>query len=222
MTAAAATRQQSQSLLFNLPLELRHRIYEYYLSFTRDDFADSLRPTHVFLDADVPHTTPLPSLMMTCKCAYTELAPVVHTTAAVRVHRPGARNERRIGFAAHGVLQFHRLRRLVLIVDLDYAYWNAWLDFFATITTRVHNLEHLTIDWAPRTLAHVTKGWEARRDEKKEDTFFDLLYGVSGLQTLSFYGQIPERWAKRLQQWKTDVTVKQFRDRWWMEPGLEW
>lgn len=215
----ATPNQQLDSLLFLLPWELRHRIYEYYLTFTHDDFADSLRPMHTYLDAETPHTTPLPSLMLACKFTYRELAPLVHATAVLRVHLPGACNERRIGIAAHGTLQFDRLRRLVLIIDLDHAYYNAWLDFFGAVTARASKLEHLIVDWAPWPSPQTGSGWEARRDEKKERAFLDILRGLSTLQTIRFYGRIPERWT---QMQDTAVTVNCSRERWWKEPGFNW
>lgn len=213
----ASAHQQLNSPLFLLPWELRHRIYEHYLAFTHHDFVDSLRPMHKYIDADMPHTTPLPPLMMACKSAYMELAPLVHTTAALRVHRPGARKERRIGFAAYGTMRFDRLRRLVLIIDLDYPYWNGWLDFFSAVIARAYRLEHLIIDWAPGPSPHAGSGWEARRDEKKERAFLDLLYNLSALQTLRFYGRIPERWTQ-LQD--AALTVSCSTERWWKEPGF--
>ncbi|KAK7948872.1 uncharacterized protein PG986_009758 [Apiospora aurea] len=221
-----------------MPDPLRHRIWEYYLSFTHADFVDSMRPMHTFLNDDNDNTTttttttttstPLPSLMLASKSAYRELAPLVHHDAVLRIHRPGSRNERRIGFAVHGNLRFERLRRLVLVVDLDYPYWNAWLDFFGAVLVRAPGLEHLTVDWAPRrTLAaaaaysfHRAGAWEYRRDAKKEGTFLDMLVGFASLQTLSFYGRIPELWIKRLQQ-GTTVAVKCHSYRWWREPGME-
>lgn len=85
-----------------MPSEIRHRVYEHYLSFTHSDFSDTLRPTHVYLDAAAPHVTALPSLMLACKRAHVELSSLVYMTAAMRVRRHGSRNEHRIGFAAHG------------------------------------------------------------------------------------------------------------------------
>ncbi|KAK8093883.1 hypothetical protein PG997_000568 [Apiospora hydei] len=189
------------SPLFLLPSELRHRIWEYYLSFTHADFVDSMRPIH---------------------------APLVHHDAVLRIHRPGSRNERRIGFAVHGNLRFERLRRLVLVVELDYPYWNAWLDFFGAVLARAPGLEHLTVDWAPRKTTAAVAGysfhragaWEYRRDEKKEGAFLNMLVGLAGLQNLSFYGRIPELWIKRLQQ-DTTLSVKCYSYRWWREPGME-
>ncbi|KAI5456857.1 hypothetical protein BGZ63DRAFT_365444, partial [Mariannaea sp. PMI_226] len=216
----ASVNQQLDSLLFLLPWELRHRIYEHYLSFTHEDFTDTLRPTHMYLDVDIPHTTPLPPLMMACKSAYIELAPWVHSTAALRVRHPGAGSERRIGFAAHGTMRFDRLRYLVLIIDLEYAYWNAWLDFFGAVATRTCRLEHLIVDWAPRPLPHASSGWQARRDEKKERDFLDLLHNLSTLQTLKFHGQIPGRWTRELQVHNTALAISRSTERWWGAPGF--
>ncbi|KAK8039543.1 hypothetical protein PG993_007954 [Apiospora rasikravindrae] len=233
------------SPLFLLPSELRHRIWEYYLAFTHADFTDSMRPMHTFLDNDAaaatnedanvakpssdapPHAAPLPSLMLASKSAYRELAPLVHTAAVLRVRRPGSRNERRVGFAAHGNLRFERLRRLVLVVDLDYPYWNAWLDFFGAVLARAPGLEHVAVDWAPRRAASAASssflrdgGWESRRDKRKEDAFLDMLVGSAGLQSIRFYGTIPEHWAETIQQ-GTSVAVKCYPFRWWREPGMD-
>ncbi|KAI1855678.1 hypothetical protein JX265_006082 [Neoarthrinium moseri] len=62
MTEAAVVWRQKQvnSLLFLLPAKFRHRIYEFCLSFANDDFSDSLRPTHVFIESDPPPTVPAP------------------------------------------------------------------------------------------------------------------------------------------------------------------
>jgi hypothetical protein len=87
-----------------VPQEIRQRIYDYYLAFTYADFADTLHPTHIYLDAVVPHATPLPSLMLACKRIYAELGPHTHTTATLCVHRGGDRGDRRVGFAVYGTL----------------------------------------------------------------------------------------------------------------------
>lgn len=55
---------------------------------------------------------------------------------------------RRIGVAGKGTLRFERLRRLVLVVDMeDHAYWDSWLEFFGAVLTRARGIEHLTINW---------------------------------------------------------------------------
>lgn len=213
--------QQPASPFFRLPSELRHRIYEYYLSFTASDFADTVRPTHMYFDDATPHAPPLPSLMATCKRAYTELAPTVHSTAALRVHRPGARKERRVGFATHGPLRLERLRRMVLIIDLDYAYWNAWLDFFAAVTNRARALEHLVIDWAPRPSPRIST-WEAKRDEGKERAFLDLLLGMESLKTVRFFGVVPPSWGRELRVLETRFSTAWLTGRWWREPGFSY
>ncbi|KAK8078091.1 hypothetical protein PG996_004261 [Apiospora saccharicola] len=157
--------------LFQLPPEVRQRIWEHYLAIVHGGFFESIRPMHTFFghdeqDQDIQNqnpaaaaggglfVTPLPALMRVNKATYRELAPLVHESAVLRIQRPGSRNERRIGFAAKGTLRFERLRRLVFVVDSEeYAYWNSWLDFFGAVLGRTQGLEHLTIDWAPRTPA---------------------------------------------------------------------
>ncbi|KAH9995859.1 hypothetical protein F4779DRAFT_607280 [Xylariaceae sp. FL0662B] len=209
---------QTDSPLFTIPLEIRGRIFQYYLTFTNDGFADSLRPIHTYLDAVKPHSTTLPALMLACKRAYAELQPEVHSTAALRVRRPGLRNERRVGFAVHGVLRFERLRRMYLLIDMEYAYWNAWLDFFGIVVSRTLGLEHLTIDWAPRAVTHAS-GWERKQAEKKEDIFLQLLKPMARLQTVWIYGQAPEHWEERIKQ-DTKASVRRFPYRWWRESGF--
>lgn len=210
--------QQCISSLFLVPLEIRHRIYEYYLSLTIDDFADTLRPTHNYLDAEQPHATTLPCLMLTCKRAYAELGPYVHTTAALRVHRRGSRNERRIGFAVRGTLRFHRLRYLLLLVHMEHANWNSWLAFFGALLDRIPTLEHLTIDWGPRPVQYTPLSWGARQDEKKECAFLEMLNGKTTLRTVLFYGRVPGNWKTGLRQ---GIIIKCYPYHWWRESGLD-
>lgn len=211
--------QQNNSPLFLIPSEIRRRIYEYCLTFTQDEFADTLRPTHTYLDAVEPHSTPLPGLLFACKRAYAELRSDVHTTAALRVHRPGLLNERRIGFAAHGILQLERLRRIILIVDMDYACWNAWLDFLGAVVNRARELEHLNLDWGPRRVTHY-RDWERKEGERKEHVFMQVLDAMTKLQTVWMYGQVPGHWMQRIEQ-GTNATVRSFPYRWWKESGMD-
>ncbi|CAI6294784.1 unnamed protein product [Periconia digitata] len=214
---------QHLSPLFLLPTELRHRIYEYYLAFTHSSFlADSLRPTVEYLDPSKPYTTALPSLPQTCKRAYTELAPMLASTAALRVYHPGARNGRRIGFAVHGRLRFERLRCLILIIDLEYAYWNEWLEFFGAVVARAEGLECVVVDWAPRRAAVRAGTWEVRRDAKKERIFLDLLKGLRGLRVVRFYGEMLGSWAEEVEGGMEGggFVVRCEAGRWWNEPGF--
>ncbi|KAH8646728.1 hypothetical protein BX600DRAFT_518762 [Xylariales sp. PMI_506] len=182
---------QQASPLFLISFEIRCRIYEYYLTFTFDEFAYTLRPTHKYLDAAEPHSTPLPGLMLACKRLYAELRGDVHGAAALRVHQPGLHNERRVGFAVHGTLRLERLRRMSLVIDMEYAYWNAWLELFVALMGRTSELEYLTIDWAPRPVALV-HGWERKQAEKKAHVFLQVLNNIPRLQTVRIYGMIPE------------------------------
>ncbi|KAH9894656.1 hypothetical protein F4778DRAFT_794673 [Xylariomycetidae sp. FL2044] len=218
--------QQTNCPLFLVPSEVRSRIYEYYLAFTHADFADTLRPTHLYLEAAAPHATPLPALMLTCRRAYADLGPDdVHATAALRVRRLGS-SDRRIGFAVRGVLRLERLRRLVLVVDMDYANWNAWLDFWGAVLGRTPELRHLVLDWGPRpdvvvvAAAAPAREWQRRQTEKKEGVFFRLLNGIDQLQTLRVYGQVPAHWERMIEQ-NTKATVVRFPYRWWKEVGFD-
>ncbi|KAK7978214.1 hypothetical protein PG988_005704 [Apiospora saccharicola] len=212
-----------------LPPEVRQRIWEHYLAIVHGGFFESIRPMHTFfghdeLDQDIQNQNPPAAGGGGLFATYRELAPLVHESAVLRIQRPGSRNERRIGFAAKGTLRFERLRRLVFVVDSEeYAYWNSWLDFFGAVLGRAQGLEHLTIDWAPRTPAvypPARGGWEARRDEKKEAEFLDMLGGLDRLQTLRFYGRAPEGWVERIRL-MSGAQVKSYSFRWWREPGMD-
>ncbi|KAK9425931.1 hypothetical protein SUNI508_12732 [Seiridium unicorne] len=218
--ATSTMDDQTNSLLFAVPSEIRNRIFQYYLTFNNDDFADSLRPTHTYLDAVKPHSTTLPALVLACKRACSELLPKVQSTAALRVRRPGLRKERRVGFAVHGMLRLERLQRLFLIIDMDYPYWNAWLDFLQAVLDRARpTLEHCTIDWAPRPVTTAV-GWQAKQAEKKDRAFIQLLNSMERLQTVWIYGQAPGHWKQMIKQ-GTMAIVKTFPYRWWKEPGME-
>lgn len=215
--------QQLGSFLFSAPAEVRDCIYDHYLAFGHDDFADTPRPGYVFLEeatAAAPHTTPLPALMRACKRAYGDLAPRVHTTAALRVRLHGFGNARRVGVAVHGPLHWERLRRLALVVAMEHANWNAWLGFLDRLAPRLAALEHFLIDWAPRpVVAHATV-WAAAQHQKKEDEFLDMLARLPTLRTVHLYGQAPSHWVARLSRDNT-VTIKQSPHRWWKEPGFD-
>lgn len=222
--------QQPTSPLFMLPSEIRQRIYSYYLSFTPADFAagETLRPTHTYLDEDEGdegrprHSRPLPALMLACRRAYAELAPLAHGAAAVRVQRRGAYEERRVGVAFHGILRLQRLRRLVLVVEMGHANWNAWVPFFVGLVARAPALEHLVIDWAPWDAEAGAKkvGWQRRQHEHKEDEFLRAVEGLRELKTVWLYGRgVPRGWRERIEK-NTGVKVLMFPHRWWSEPGM--
>lgn len=216
--AASVMDEQNNSPLFLAPSEVRSRIYEYYLAFTYQDFADTIRPTHTYLEATTPHSTALPSLMLTCRRAYADLREDVHSSAALRVYLPGLRRERRVGFAVHGTLRLERLRRLFLVIDMDHPYWNSWLEFLGALAARTPGLEHLTIDWGPCLVVPIS-GWDRRLAEKKDDEFLQVLCSMATLQTVWMYGQVPRHWKQRIEQ-DTKATVRSFPYRWWKEPGL--
>jgi hypothetical protein len=220
--------------LFGLPAEIRQRIYSYYLSFTPADFAagETLRPTHTYLDEDESkgkhgtrphHSRPLPALMLACQRAYAELAPLAHGAAAVRVQRRGAYEERRVGVAFHGVLRLQRLRRLIVVVEMEHANWNAWVAFFVDLVARAPALEHLVIDWAPWDAEVGAKkvGWQRRQHENKEDEFLRAAEGLRELKTVWLYGRgIPQGWRERIEK-NTEAKVLKFQDRWWSEAGMD-
>ncbi|CAJ2507546.1 Uu.00g087320.m01.CDS01 [Anthostomella pinea] len=215
---AAADPSPSPSPLLNLPLEVRERIYDYYLSFDHGDFGDSLRPLHDYLESGERHSTPLPRLMFASRAAYRDLAPLVHYEAVLRIHTQG-RHGRRIGFAVHGNLCLARLRRLVLVLAAEYPAWNAWLEFFRQVVRegRAEALECLTLDWHPRMVGE--KGWEGRLNRKKEDEFFGVIGGMKGLRVVRVFGAVDEGWRTRLQA-RTGARVVWFACRWWREPGI--
>ncbi|KAJ9133621.1 hypothetical protein NKR19_g8984 [Coniochaeta hoffmannii] len=219
--------QQLTCRLFGLPSEIRQRIYSYYLSFTPADLAagETLRPTHTYLDEDESrprHCRPLPALMLACRRGYAELAPLAHGAAAVRVQRRGAYEERRVGVAFHGVLWLWRLRRLVLVVEMEHANWNAWVPFFVGLVARAPALEHLVIDWAPWDAEIGAKkvGWQRRQHENKEDEFLRAVEGLRELKTVWLYGRgVPQGWRERIEK-NTGAKVLKFRDRWWSEADM--
>ncbi|KAI1778516.1 hypothetical protein F4818DRAFT_406341 [Hypoxylon cercidicola] len=204
-----------ESPFFSLPLEMRERIYEFYLVFDHSDFEDTLRPQHVYLDGP-PYARPLPSLMLTSKHLYRELSQAVHGQAAFRVLSHGY-SDRRIGFAVHGTLRFDRLEKLWLILTAEYPQWNSWLSFFGAVVERAPNLKTLVIDWAPRPVSDV--GWRDRINIKKEEEFCGIIASLKELRLVHFYGDIPSRWMIQLEKTAPHVVHHHFR--WWREPGLD-
>ncbi|KAI0179387.1 hypothetical protein GGR52DRAFT_304332 [Hypoxylon sp. FL1284] len=203
--------------LFSLPLEVRERIYEFYLAFNHNDFEDTLRPQHVYIDDGGPaHTRPLPAAMLACKALYRELVPAVHAQAAVRVLSRGW-GDRRIGFAFHGTLRLERLERLLLLLTAEHPQWNGWLSFFAAVLERAPRLDTLLVDWTPRPVADV--GWRDRVNLKKEEEFVALVAALPNLRHLYVYGDIPARWMAMLDKAAPHVVHRRFR--WWREPGLD-
>jgi len=226
----ADAHQQFTSPLFSLPFEIRSRIYAYYLSFTPSDFTigETVRPTHMYLDpvdgnnkprdGDVGYTRPLPSLMLTCRRAYGELAPLAHGLAAVRIRPGGAYEERRIGVAFHGILKFEQLRRLIVVVEMGHASWNLWVPFIVGLVGRTPGLEHLVVDWAPwDSEIEATKvGWRRRLYEKKEGEFLELVEGLRELRTVTLHGRVPRDWKGRIEK-ATGTRVVVVPERWWSD-----
>ncbi|KAF9876885.1 short-chain dehydrogenase reductase sdr [Colletotrichum karsti] len=184
------------SRLFELPWEIRERIYEYYLSFDHNDFGDTLRPLHLYIEQG-GYSKPIPPLMLTCKRGYRELHQRVHSDALMRVHTAGW-GDRRIGFAVHGTLRFERLRRLYILVAMEYPNWNRWLGMFGEVARRAKNLSELVVDWEPRP--NSTKGWEAKLTEKKYDEFFGIVSDLKNLQVVRFHGVMPSGWRERFEK----------------------
>lgn len=227
--------QQLTCPLFQLPAEVRQAIYAYYLAFTSVDLeaSETMRPTHKFLDATTMTSTPLPELMQTCRRAYTEMAPLAHGTVVVRVRIGGSGGSgrrgttgdaRRIGIACHGVLRPERLSKLVLVVAMEHANWNAWIGFFTELAGRIgRSLDCLVVDWAPRDggqkavmASRVT--WQQRQYEHKEDEFLRAVAALSGLKKVHLYGRTPVGWKERIEK-DTQARVRLFRERWWAD---EW
>ncbi|KAI1193066.1 hypothetical protein F5X97DRAFT_53943 [Nemania serpens] len=206
---------QANSALFSLPSEVRDRIYDFYLTYDHSDFGDTLRPHKLYLDG-AAYSRPLPALMCSCKRAYHEMSPRVHDQAVMRVEMRG-RVERRIGFAVHGTLRFDRLRKLSLLVPLEYPNWNKWLYFFSDVVRRAPRLRVLVLDWAPRPVAET--GWAGRVNVKKEGEFFEIVKGMKELHTLHVYGDISARWIDGLTE--SVARVVYHRSRWWREPGMD-
>ncbi|KAI0872299.1 hypothetical protein GGS24DRAFT_21450 [Hypoxylon argillaceum] len=206
---------QANSPLFSLPSEVRDRIYDFYLSYDHSDFGDTLRPHDMYLNG-AAYSRPLPALMRSCKRAYQEMGPAVHDQAIMRIEMRG-RIERRIGFAVHGTLRFDRLRKLWLLIPMEYPNWNRWLYFFRDVVGRAPDLKVLVVDWAPRPM--LDNGWAGRVNVKKEEEFFQIIEGMKKLHTLSIHGDLSARWIERLK--KSVPRMVHHRSRWWREPGMD-
>ncbi|KAI0867116.1 hypothetical protein F4860DRAFT_456459 [Xylaria cubensis] len=204
---------QASSPFFSLPSEVRDRIYDFYLTYDHGDFGDSLQPHQLYLDGAV-YSQPLPALMRTCKRIYEEMSPIVHGQAAMRIEIRG-RVDRRIGFAVHGPLRFDRLRKLWLLIPLEYPNWNQWLYFFGDVVRHAPNLKVLILDWAPRPVRE--NGWSGRVNAKKENEFFEMIESLKELHTFVIYGDVSARWIDRLKG--SELRIVRHRSRWWREPG---
>ncbi|KAF0327907.1 hypothetical protein GQ607_004738 [Colletotrichum asianum] len=209
---------QESSRLFELPWEIRERIYEYYLSFDHDDFGDTLRPLHLYIEQG-GYSKPIPPLMLTSKRAYRELHQRVHSDAVMRVHTAGW-GDRRIGFAVHGKLRFERLRRLYVLVAMEYPNWNRWLGMLGEVARRAKNLSELVVDWEPRPSGGNTKVWEAKLTERKHDEFFKIISDLKNLQVVKFHGDMPAGWRDRFAR-ETSARLVLYKSKWWKEPGME-
>lgn len=207
---------QLNSPLFSLPLEIRTRIYDFYLAFDDRDFGYTKRPLFVYLD-NGEYSKGLPSLMLACKRSYQEMRTQVHHESILRVLM--SQWSPRIGFAVHGNLRYDRLHKLHLIVSMEHPYWNRWLGFFEEIARRISGLRELVIDWEPRQFN--LSGREAALHEKKEDHFLRLVGGLKELRLIRLYGDIPPHWTKKLEE-MTAARIMSYKLRWWKEPGRDW
>ncbi|KAJ2893056.1 hypothetical protein MKZ38_009076 [Zalerion maritima] len=217
-----AMDEQLPSPLFALPYEIRDRIYEFYVAFHDSDFNDTLQPSLAYLEVEKLHSTPLPSFMLTSKRAYKELGPHVHEVAVLRVHHRGFYSGRRVGFAVHGVLKLERLRKLVLVVDMEHANWNSWLGFFASVGERARGVERLVVDWRPRPPSErESVGWTARVNGKKEGEFLGAIAGLGRLDTVVVHGTLAQGWKERIMGETAGARTVFFPFRWWREEGLE-
>ncbi|KAI1505708.1 hypothetical protein F5X99DRAFT_215889 [Biscogniauxia marginata] len=205
------------SPLFQLPFEVRERIYGFYLSFEYTDFNDTLRPGLTYFESDACYSTPLPALMLACKALYRELAPAVHEQAFLRIHKLGQYSDRRIGFAVRGTLRFARLRTLYLLVAMEYPNWNGWLAFFGEVVRHARNLTTLVVDWRPRPVRDGA--WYGRMNRKKEDELLRIIAGAESLQTIRLYGGVPAGWKDYFEA-NSGIRVVDYPFPWWVEPGL--
>ncbi|KAH8899148.1 hypothetical protein GQ53DRAFT_742217 [Thozetella sp. PMI_491] len=209
---------QLSSRLLCLPFEVLDRIYDAYLAFSLENFHDTLRPFHVYLD-NGEFSTPLPPLMLTCKRVYNEMRPHVHVEAALKAYM--MEFGPRLGFAVHGILRYARLERLYLIVAMEHAYWNRWMPFFTEVAARSQALKELVIDWHPRLAQTRAVQWEVRANAAKEKQLFDIIGGLKELQVVRLYGDAPAHWREQLKS-VTDARLVVVNDRWWRDPGRLW
>jgi hypothetical protein len=204
---------QLSSRLFALPPEIRTRILSYVASFPSSAFADSLRPSHDFLES--LHATPLPPLILTCKLAYDELSHCL-TTAALRVcmYQLG----RRVSLACWGRFEPSKLTTLYLVIAMNHANWNAWLKFLRELLSQATQLRELTIDWEPRCrpAAVPQRGWMAGHEGRMEEQFFSLIGGLKELAALRVHGEVGAHWEERLKS-VTAARVVMRSVRWWRE-----
>ncbi|KAI1487809.1 hypothetical protein F5X96DRAFT_124505 [Biscogniauxia mediterranea] len=216
------------ALLFNLPFEVRERIYDFYLSVGYFDFHDTLRPGHTYLEsgeAEAATTTApaatLPPLMLACKALYRELHGRVRGVAYMRVHKLGQYSDRRIGFAVPGgaPLRLASLHTLYLLVAMEHPNWNGWLGFFGEVLRRhARGLTTLVVDWKPRVVGGGAS-WSAKMHRKKEDELLRTVAEAPSLQLLKLYGDVPKRWTDYLEE-NSGLRIVSYPFSWWVEPGM--
>ncbi|KAI0863403.1 hypothetical protein F4860DRAFT_511797 [Xylaria cubensis] len=227
------------SPLFNIPLEVRQLIYEYYLSFTDWDFQDYktwktasdselvscgdllnpifIRQWKTYFDEPLSGIA-LPSLMLTCKRAYAELRCDVRSTAVFRIDHPMVDVRPFVSFAMYGTLHFERLRHLSIRIEMRYLYGSRWSIFFESIARRSCILEHLTMDClVGSNCLYEPDSWETIENDERR--FLQALDSITSLRSIWVYGKMPKSWERGLEQGMNgrDVAMRRFPYRWWRE-----
>ncbi|KAK3379106.1 hypothetical protein B0T24DRAFT_663351 [Lasiosphaeria ovina] len=183
----ANTIADQDCLLFNLPREIRDRIYDYYLEVEQGEVQDGTRywsfaTIHRFGPLSVVKggLQPPPLLMQTCKRAYREVAPAAPGSISVSV--PSDRVGLPAGLGMFGPARFGDKRKLTLSVG--YAGAMFWVDFLEVLTSETGKfrqritslanpaglcgatqLRELVVEWLP----HPTRK-ELRRPSTRSDT----------------------------------------------------
>ncbi|KAI0145181.1 hypothetical protein GGR57DRAFT_507147 [Xylariaceae sp. FL1272] len=221
------------SLFARLPIEVRERIYKYYLAPTAASFRDA-PPTHFVktdLEADAYYSTPLPALMLASKSFYRELRALVNEQAVLRIGTVGLLNDEFwnefyvVGFAAQGPFRYDRLRTLAFVIDLRFWNYGSWLDFFENVMKAAVNLEKLTIDWHFLDMVGVLNrvGAATPMDEviyaieiRAYDGLKHILVSRQNLAVINLYGNFCTSWVQTLRD-GTKARVLCYPERWWRE-----
>ncbi|KAK8134600.1 short-chain dehydrogenase reductase sdr [Apiospora sp. TS-2023a] len=221
------------SPLFQLPPEVRQRIWEHYLAIVHGGFFESIRPMHTFFGHDEAPQSKPSSGTLRHPSARADAGRQGHLPRAGparprvgRAARPAARAPQRAPRRLRGERDaavrapasarvrggFRGVRLLELVARLLQRRPGAG----ARAGAPHHRLGASDAGRVPPARG----GWEARRDEKKEGEFLDMLGGLKRLQTLRFYGRAPEAWMERVRL-MSGAQVKSYSFRWWREPGMD-